>query len=223
MFLHKLLPNILCQEVRRDLANPYELHSTLCRAFAPPEKKCSGGTFLWRLESLKSDKCNPQILVQSAISPDWSRIGVKDWFNSTPKDPVDLFSQLSLSDLQVGQSFRFRLRANPSVCRLGKRKGLIQNSDQIKWLVNKGLTSGFKLSQLSSFSMEKTEDFDFRITQEQMLRGQQRSGHEICIYSVQYDGILSVTDVEKFVLTLKNGIGRGKVMGLGLLSVVPIW
>lgn len=37
-----------------------------------------------------------------------------------------------------------------------------------------------------------------------------------------YDGILTVTEPDKFRDALQTGIGHGKVMGLGLLSVVPI-
>ena len=40
--------------------------------------------------------------------------------------------------------------------------------------------------------------------------------------SVLYDGMLIVAEPDKFRDALQNGIGHGKVMGLGLLSVVPI-
>ena len=40
--------------------------------------------------------------------------------------------------------------------------------------------------------------------------------------SVLYDGILSVNEPAKFMDALQTGIGHGKVMGLGLLSVAPI-
>lgn len=222
MFLHKLLLNPRCRDARRDLSNPYELHSTLCRAFSTPEQKCPGGTFLWRLEGAKDRQTSSEILVQSSIIPDWSRINVKDWFATMPHTPLDLVTQLNLKELQLGQSFRFRLRANPSVSRGGKRVGLFQNTDQIEWLVNKGVNHGFKLSQVHSFAMENQEHFDLMISQEKMLRGKQRNGHEISVYSVQYDGILIVSDIDKFLFSLMSGIGHGKAMGLGLLSVVPL-
>ena len=37
-----------------------------------------------------------------------------------------------------------------------------------------------------------------------------------------YDGILAVTAPDKFRDALQTGVGHGKGMGLGLLSVVPI-
>jgi hypothetical protein len=41
-------------------------------------------------------------------------------------------------------------------------------------------------------------------------------------FSVLYDGILTVTVPDKFKDTLQSGVGHGKIMGLGLLSIVPI-
>ena len=55
-----------------------------------------------------------------------------------------------------------------------------------------------------------------------MLRGNQHSGNAIRIFSVLYDGILIVTEPDNFRNVLQAGIGHGKAMGLGLLSVVPI-
>jgi len=37
-----------------------------------------------------------------------------------------------------------------------------------------------------------------------------------------FEGILEVTDAEKFRQSLKQGIGTGKAYGFGLLSVAPV-
>lgn len=58
--------------------------------------------------------------------------------------------------------------------------------------------------------------------QTHMLRGKQHDGNEVRIFAVLYDGVLTVTDPNKFGYALQTGIGHGKVMGLGLLSVAPI-
>ena len=36
MFLHRIHLDPRCREARRDLSDPYQLHSTLCRAFCEP-------------------------------------------------------------------------------------------------------------------------------------------------------------------------------------------
>lgn len=43
----------------------------------------------------------------------------------------------------------------------------------------------------------------------------------IRIFSILYDGFLRVTEPEAFRITLQAGIGHGKALGLGLLSVAP--
>ncbi len=78
MLLHKLYLNLRCKEVRRDIADPYEMHSTLCRAFCEQEQKCPPGLFLWRLEPETRTDGMPIVLVQSQVMPEWTRIAVAD-------------------------------------------------------------------------------------------------------------------------------------------------
>lgn len=223
MFLHRIHLDPRCRETRRDLSDPYQLHSTLCRAFSPPDKKCPEGEFLWRLEPETDPAGCPRILVQSKTLPDWAGVGVQGWL-SNADSAIDLKDRLKLDSLKVGQRFRFRLRANPCVTRDGKRLGLLRTDEQEAWLERKGKQHGFALPQLASFDFSETpqERIDVRISQEQMLRGKQHTGNGIRIYSVLYDGILMVTEPDNFRVALQTGIGHGKAMGLGLLSVAPI-
>lgn len=223
MFLHRIHLDPRCREARRDLADPYQLHSTLCRAFSGPEKKCPEGEFLWRLEPESESSGRPRVLMQSRSKPDWRGIGVQGWLASA--DPaIDLKARLKLDVLKVGQRFRFRLRANPCVTRNGKRLGLLRLEEQERWIERKGELHGFSLPRLVAFDLSESSParVDVRISQEQMSRGRQHSGNGIRVFSVLYDGILTVTEPEKFRDALQTGIGHGKVMGLGLLSVVPI-
>ncbi len=239
MFLHRFHLNLRCKEVRRDLADPYELHSTLCRAFSEPNRKCPEGEFLWRLEPETDSHGCPRILVQSRSLPDWSRIGIQGWFAQAPDPAIDLTAKLKLDSLQAGRKLRFRLRANPCVCRLGKRLGLFRLEEQEAWIARKGREQhGFSLPRIvpSAVGRSAPERIDVRVSQEQMLRGSRRDGRGMRIFSVLYDGILTVIDPLQFRLTLVGGskvdggrekeitmgVGHGRVMGLGLLSVVPM-
>lgn len=223
MFLHRIHLDPRCKEVRRDLADPYQLHSTLCRAFSEPDKKCPQGEFLWRLEPETDPAGLPRILVQSRSLPDWDGIGVRGWLASA--DPaVDLKERLQLDTLKVGQRFRFRLRANPCVTRQGKRWGLKQTDQQEAWLERQAKQNGFALPMLPSFDLSVSTQarVDVRISQEQLLRGRQHAGNEITVHSVLYDGLLTIVDSNKFIMALRSGFGHAKVMGLGLLSIVPV-
>lgn len=223
MFLHRIHLDPRCREARRDLSDPYQLHSTLCRAFSTPDKKCPEGEFLWRLEPETDPGGYSCILIQSKSIPDWADIGVQEWLVNADS-AIDLKNRLKLDSLKAGQRFRFRLRANPCVTRDGKRLGLLRTDEQEAWLERKGKQHGFSLPQIASFDFSEVPQkrIDVRISQEQMLRGKQHTGNSIRIYSVLYDGILIVTEPDNFKVALKTGIGHGKVMGLGLLSVVPI-
>ena len=223
MFLHRIHLDLRCREARRDLSDPYQLHSTICRAFSVPNKKCPEGEFLWRLEPETDPSGYPRILVQSRTIPDWTGIGVKGWLAES--DPaIDLKGRLKLDSLKAGQRFRFRLRANPCVTRNGKRLGLLRLEEQEAWIARKGQQHGFSLPQLPSFDLSESsqERVNVRVSQEQMLRGSQHSGNTVRVFSVLYDGILTLTDADRFREALQTGIGHGKAMGLGLLSVAPI-
>ncbi len=222
MLLHRIHLNLRCREARRDLSDPYQLHSTLCRAFSPPEGKCPEGEFLWRLEPETDSSGYPRILLQSRRKPNWAGVAVEGWLAKA--DPaIDLIERLKLDSLKIGQRFRFRLRANPCVKRNCKRLGLLRLEEQEAWVERKGFQHGFSLPRLASFDFQQSpqERIDVRVSQAQMIRGKQHDGNGIRIYSVLYDGFLSVTDPEKFQEALRTGIGHGKAMGLGLLSVVP--
>ncbi|MDP3283663.1 MAG: type I-E CRISPR-associated protein Cas6/Cse3/CasE, partial [Desulfobacterales bacterium] len=201
----------------------YQLHSTLCRAFSPPDKKCPESVFLWRLEPETDNKGFPRILVQSRTIPDWTGIGVKGWLAEVDP-PINLIEQLKLDSLKIGQRFRFRLRANPCVTKEGKRLGLLKLEEQEKWIERKSKRHGFALPPLVHFDLAESshERVDVQISNELMLRGHQHSGNGIRIFSVLYDGILTVTESNSFRDALQKGIGHGKAMGLGLLSVAPI-
>jgi len=223
MFLHRIHIDPRCREARRDLADSYQLHCTLCRAFSAQEGKCPEGEFLWRLEPEIDPFGCPRVLVQSRSLPNWPGINVRGWLIAADP-PIDLKDRLKLHLLKVGQRFRFRLRANPCVTRNGMRLGLLRIEDQEDWIVRKGKRHGFALPHLASFDFSESAQgrVDVRISQEQMLTGRKHSGGAIRVFSVLYDGILSVTEPGAFMVALQTGIGHGKVMGLGLLSVAPI-
>lgn len=216
MLLHRLHLDPRNKAARRDLADPYQMHATLCRAFSTPDKKCPEGEFLWRLDPemnpSEDPRCpgNPRLLIQSRSEPNWSRIEVDGWFfGGRPAPGVPVMERLRIGELTGGQRFRFRLRANPCVNRDGKRLGLLRRNEQEVWLTRKGNLHGFSLQP-------------FRISQERMLRGRKHGGTEIRIYSVLFDGILTMTDAATFRKALETGIGHGKALGLGLLSIVPV-
>jgi CRISPR system Cascade subunit CasE len=228
MHLHRIHLNPRCKEARRDLADPYQMHATLCRAFFPAETPCPAGALLWRQEPETDREGRARVLIQSRVAPDWSRLPVQDWLaHSEPG--IDLVQKLALDTLKTGQVFRFRLRANPCKSVEGKRQGLVHPDAQQAWLARKGELHGFALPESTTpdyfdfMQSPKARVYhDVRIAHEQLLKGTQHGGNAIRVYSALFEGRLTVTDPEQFRAALETGIGHGKVMGLGLLSVVPV-
>ena len=223
MLLYRIRLNPRIREARRDLSDPYQMHATLCRAFSAPDRRCPAGEFLWRLEPETDSGELPCVLIQSRGEANWSAINVPGWLASG--DPaIDLREKLRLDALTPGRRFRFRLRANPCKTQHGKRMGLIGRPDQETWLARMGEMHGFALPTLAAVARADAcaSRIDVSVTQEQMLRGRQHGGNGIRVYGVLYDGILSVTDPGAFTKAIADGIGHGKSLGLGLLSVAPI-
>lgn len=222
MQLHRIHLDSRQKAVRRDLADPYALHATMCRAFCQSDEPLSPGTVLWRLEPERHVGRYAQVLVQSDRHADWQAIGISGW--PSREDPaIDLNTRLQLDALATGRRFRFRLRANPTVTRNGKRLGLLREIDQEGWLVRQGQQHGFSLLPLAGFvpQDELQTRVDVRITDEGMIKGRQHNGNRISLLSVRFDGLLVVDDPVRFRAALAGGIGHGKVLGMGLLSVAP--
>lgn len=228
MRLHRIHLNPRCKEARRDLADPYQMHATLCRAFFPGDTKCPPGALLWRLEPETGADGKPRVLIQCSALPDWSRIAIPNWL-ACAEPGIDLVQKLALDSLETGRAFRFRLRANPCKTVNGKRVGLVGADVQRDWLARKGEQHGFSLPEPVSadyFEFQQSAGgraySDMRISQEQLLTGRRNNGDPIRVYAALFEGRLRVTDAERFRRALETGIGHGKVMGLGLLSVIPI-
>jgi CRISPR system Cascade subunit CasE len=49
-----------------------------------------------------------------------------------------------------------------------------------------------------------------------------RGNRDVTIESALLTGVLHVRNREKFIYCFKNGIGKGKAFGLGLLQLAPL-
>lgn len=223
LYLSRFYPDLRSNAVRRDLADPYQLHRTLMHAF--PDTGAGGpGRVLFRVDVAR-ETGQPSLLVQSDRRPDWAGLprdgrgrpytcAPPEW---KPFNPV----------LGAGQRLRFRLCANPSAKhgsgskedrqskrpgRHGRRDALLTVELQRKWLDRKANAGGFRV-------------IGVQVVPEGWVTGEKGNGtgrHEMKFYAVRFDGVLEVTDPAKFLETVRQGIGSAKGFGFGLLSLARV-
>ncbi len=148
-------------------------------------------------------------------------------------DALEVYTKEYLPKLKEGDKLAFSLRANPVISRKENGKsvrhnvlvnakqrlrgqdlsyGEIFDASQIvakKWLILQGERTGFSCS-LDSITVNGYKKHSFY---------KKKSNMPIKFSSIDYEGILSVTDPEKFVEMLKSGLGKSKAFGCGLMLV----
>ena len=195
MYLSLLHLNLDHRQVRKDVANPYSMHQTLAQVLGARKRT------LWRLETASGFDAY-SLLVQTSERPNWQALlsrfpGYAELAEGTPKPYEPVF--------RAGQLLRFRLYANPTVSREGKRHGLYREEEQLEWLSTR-------------FGAAGADPLRVLVSRRGKLKAA-RNGGPVVLAVGQFDGVLRVTDPAKLRQALESGIGHGKAFGLGLLSI----
>jgi len=225
MYLSRLILNPRSRQVQHELADPYELHRTVSRAFPDGVFKAerteeNATNILFRVDLHPRTRI-PTLLVQSRQYPSWDFLSTekKDYLLGENDLPLNVenpaIKEMNLQ-LHEGQVLSFRLRANPTVKKdregkkQGRRVGLIREEDQQKWLERKLESAGAALVSVN-------------IVNEQFIRGklfiEKEREKRMNFLSVQFDGILQVKKPDELASTIFTGFGSAKGLGFGLLSL----
>ncbi|MDR1615603.1 MAG: type I-E CRISPR-associated protein Cas6/Cse3/CasE [Syntrophomonadaceae bacterium] len=226
MYLSRVEINPHRRETMHALASPQILHAAVEASF--PASAGLKFRNIWRIDKL--DK-SLYILLQSQRKPDFTHIIEQfGWPASEQSWEIREYGEF-LSSLQNGQIWRFKLKANPvhAVTDLsksanpnasgkqprGKVVAHVTIEHQKQWLSDKSSKSGFEF--------EKTDNgFDiFDITQSE-LKKFKRQGHTVTLAIAVFEGVLRVTDAKLLADNMKNGIGRAKAYGCGLMTLVGV-
>lgn len=206
MYLTQLLLNPAHAEARRDLADAYQMHRSLSRAFAT-SADAPVPRFLWRLARERTPGAGNTVLLQAGQPGHWQSLGAAPGYLLAPATD----KQVALDRLVIaGQRCRFRLRANPAVKREGKRWGLHDEAMQLAWLQRQGERLGFAVQGADVSQRERVQV------------PQQRKATRITVDSVLFDGLLTVVDADLLRPAMLAGIGPAKALGLGMLSLAPV-
>lgn len=206
MYLSRLRldPRSAC--ARRDLADPYDMHRTLVRAFVRDDAQ-TPPRFLWRLEP-ENAWLTPTVLVQSEDAPQWQVIEAMSGYLQSRAVDVKQIQLVRL--VQLDAHCRFRLFANPTVARAGKRHGLASEAAQLDWLHRQGQRLGFAVEAAL-------------VTGKDVLRTRKAKGTVLVqLQRACFEGVLKVQNPDALIAAMRNGIGPGKAFGCGLLSVARI-
>ena len=225
MYLSHLTFNPRSRDVRRDLADIYQLHRTIMSAFAPSSNETARKALgvLFRVEPDPTPM--PIVLVQSHEEPYWELPqGYLAPGTEAQSKPI---SQL-LDSISEGRRYRFRLVANPTRkvarfdenqvrMRQGTRIDLRRDEDRLEWIKRKGSQHGFQLAPLNP---DDDNALDVLIRSNSRLTG--RKGEtRITVAGAVFEGRLVVQDADRFRHAVVHGIGPGKAFGFGLLSLAP--
>ncbi|MNQ61219.1 CRISPR-associated endoribonuclease Cse3 [compost metagenome] len=199
MHLTRLTLDPRSAQARRDLGDAYEMHRTLARAFAA-DAQSPPARFLWRLEAGGNAWATPMVLVQAAAEADWSALQALPNYLQRPVES----KRLAFEEWIEGR-MRYRLQANPTVTRQGKRYGLVGEDEQLAWLGRQGERHGFNIEAAL-------------VTASDVLASR-KGESRISLQRVCFEGSLQVLELAAFSRALMLGIGPGKAFGCGLLSV----
>lgn len=241
MYLSRLVLDPRSRAVQRDLADSQALHRTVLGAF-PDRQGASpreAAGVLFRVDS-QARGGRLTLLVQSAAAPSWQHLPpgyLAPESGGLPNPAVKAIGGL-LERLPSGTRLAFRLRANPTrkidtrsgpdgERRNGKRVELRGEAAQIAWLQRKAEVGGFRLLRVRA-SGEGAVAVAARPQPRQVgWRPDAREGtgsgaRRLTHAAVIFDGHLEVLDAERFLDTVRGGVGSAKAYGFGLLSVAPV-
>ncbi len=209
MYLSRMVLDVQNRRTMQAFVNPNLFHGAVESAFCGERKRN-----LWRIDTLNGQY---YLLLLSEEKPDLSD-AVKQfgYADTSPAWQTKAYEML-LDRITDESIWQFRLTANPTkACKSstsdsrGKVHAHVSVQHQKNWLLQRAERCGFSLSE-EDFTVVHTRWYQFR-------KG--NSNHMVSLLSVTYEGILTVTDKERFRKTLIEGIGREKAYGMGLLTVV---
>lgn len=187
------------------LASPQVVHAVVENCFTRPAGVAKTRS-LWRIDDLYGKK---YLLILSEEKPDFLHM-IGEYCREDAKGESRSYDKL-LQSVQEGSTYSFKLVANPVKEMNNKKVGLYSVEEQVTWLVRKAGANGFTFST-SNLKVPLTAKVTF-------VRNQGEP--KVVINKVMYEGILTVTDRDRFIGALTQGIGRAKAYGCGLMTIIP--
>lgn len=170
---------------------------------------------LWRIDNIY-DKY--YLLVLSENKPDLAKLEKYGLESSAEFKTYDEF----LESLKEGMRAKFKIKLNTVRAYKDEKnptkRGRIMpvpNEKLNEFLIDKATRNGFEVKP-GEFEISKIDKEYFMHTD----KGEEKKSRKNLV-SATYEGLLTITDLEKFKTALINGIGKKKAYGCGFLTIIP--
>ncbi len=204
MYLSRIVIDPKNRRTLQALDSPEILHGMVENCFPGKAERN-----LWRIDELNG---NIYLLLLSREKPDLTPLAAQIGFRGMEGETRDY---QKLEDRIVpGSIWQFRLAANPVTSmpqpdrKRGKITAITVAARQREWLIRQGGKHGF-LPADGQFDVTRSEWKIFR-----------NKGRTVTVLCATFEGLLTVTNAEAFKDALRDGIGRGKAYGMGLITVM---
>jgi len=197
----------------------YASHQLLWQLFTEEKQR----TFLFRENTTKNG--TSEFYVLSTSLP------------SAGESPLSIVTKTFMPKLIQGQRLAYKLKVNPTVCTKAlngknKRHDVLmhakyqarkkkltghQDKELMDQAAYKWISDGGRL-QSWGFSLDGLPE----ISQYTQHKSKKVNGNNILFSSVDFQGVLIVQDVNKFLAQYAKGFGRAKSLGCGLMMIRPI-
>lgn len=179
---------------RGRLSDAYAWHQTIWKSF--PDRDGERRRFLFRVDDVGR---HFRLLLLSEFPPEGIALG--QWHSKTVAP-----------SFLTHRFYRFQIKANPTMRRASDRRriGIYSEEKLNQWIENKARQNGFEI-ETNTLIIGAPLD-------EVFVRNRVRGKH----VSVDFQGVLQVTENEKIKFAFENGIGSAKSFGYGMLMLQPI-
>jgi CRISPR system Cascade subunit CasE len=196
--------------VLRLLAHHYDMHRFVYGVVQPSPGK---ERILYRVEA-RLDQFGiprPTVLIQHSRTPNLKLSEDQQRF-------ADLESKEVSMVIRPG-AYRFRLRANPvksipsdTKGVRGTRRGLTSDNERRDWLVCRFHNHGMEVMAVDIVAEPLVE----------FAKSGARGRGNIAVAGVMYNGVVDIHNPERAASIIKDGIGRARGFGYGLISLAPV-
>lgn len=215
MYLSRVEIDLKNRRKTYDLSHLGAYHNWVESCFPRYQDENNRPRNLWRIDVLNGRSYLLLLSTQKPNLEELSKYGVSG--TAVTKEYDDF-----LNKLYLGEILRFCLTANPSrkISVPGQRQGRIMPhitiAQQKKWFLDRTDVNGFKVLE----DQENYPQFDIVNREWKLLR--HKGSGTARLSCVTFEGVLKITDLEKFKKAMIKGIGREKAYGMGLLTVIPM-